>query len=74
MYDIAFILKNYYTPKALTNIKAHAKTMVFLFFLSKKVLTFSKGCRTLGGGKDPLCRVHSENTRNFLPFKLKACL
>lgn len=67
-------IKELLYTQALTNIKAHAKTMVFLFFLSKKVLTFSKGCRTLGGGKDPLCRVHSENKRNFLPFKLKACL
>jgi hypothetical protein len=74
MYDIVFILKNYYTPKALTNIKAHAKNMVFNFSLFKKMLTFSKGCRTLGAGKDPLCRVHSEYTRNFLPFKFKACL
>jgi hypothetical protein len=35
------------------------------------MLTFSKGCRTLGGGKDPLCRVHSEYTRSLgLEFKL----
>jgi hypothetical protein len=71
MYDIVFILKNYRTPKALTNIKAHAKNMVFNLLLLKKMLTFSKGCRTLGGGKDPLRRVHS-NTRtcllNLMPF------
>jgi hypothetical protein len=36
MYDIIFILKNYYTPKALTNIKAHAKNMVFNFFPFEK--------------------------------------
>jgi hypothetical protein len=68
MYDIVFILKSYYTPKALTNIKAHAKNMIFNLFLLKNMLTFSKGCYTLGGGKDPLSRVHSECLSNLRPI------